>query len=34
MSMCLDQECWTLLQHRAMALRLSQYKGILLKAKP
>nr|GEV71961.1 hypothetical protein [Tanacetum cinerariifolium] len=33
MSMCLDLECWTLLQQKAMALRLSQYKGILLKTK-
>nr|GFB23506.1 hypothetical protein [Tanacetum cinerariifolium] len=32
MSMCLDRECWTLLQQRAMALRLLQYRGILLKA--
>ncbi|GJT63396.1 hypothetical protein Tco_1006929 [Tanacetum coccineum] len=33
-SMCLDRECWTLLQQREMALRLSQYQGNLLKAKP
>nr|GEY51668.1 hypothetical protein [Tanacetum cinerariifolium] len=30
----LGLECWTLLQHRAMALRLSQHRGILLKSKP
>ncbi|GJW11863.1 hypothetical protein Tco_1577690 [Tanacetum coccineum] len=34
MSMCLDRECWTLLQLRAMALLLSQYRGILLNRKP
>ncbi|GKB23676.1 hypothetical protein Tco_0863077 [Tanacetum coccineum] len=31
MSMCLDRECWTLLQLKAMALLLSQYRGILKK---
>nr|GEU39632.1 putative mitochondrial protein [Tanacetum cinerariifolium] len=31
MSICLDQECWTLLQHKAMALLLSQYNVIALK---
>ncbi|GJW27522.1 hypothetical protein Tco_0044397 [Tanacetum coccineum] len=30
--MCLDLECWTLMQHRAIALLLSQYRGILLNA--
>ncbi|GJW50152.1 hypothetical protein Tco_0091503 [Tanacetum coccineum] len=34
MSMCLDRECWTLLQLKAMALLLSQYRGILLNRKP